>query len=323
MNKVRYLQVSLADAGQRIDNFLRTRLKGIPKSLIYKILRTGEVRVNKGRIKPSYKILANDQIRLPPIKSNDNNNYNANSTSTTDLAIFKCLMTNIVYEDDNLLILNKPSGLAVHGGSGVANGLIEILRKYSDSKGQLELIHRIDRDTSGCIMLAKNKKILRAMHSLLREGKIIKTYYALVKGYVSGNFNVNAPLLRYHLQSGERMVKVHAEGQPSKTSFLVLKHYPGATLLKVVPKTGRTHQIRVHAKYQGFPLAGDLKYGHKEFNQRMKQQGLKRLFLHAMQLKFKCPVTHRIIDVSAPLGAKIENFLANLTTKDTSDGSNR
>ncbi len=299
--KVSFITVNEAEgAGQRIDNFLVKKLKNIPKSKIYSILRKGEVRVNKGRIKPSYKLEVDDVIRLPPL---------TNVTTSTAPVILPqqknslAASTEILYEDTNLLIVNKPSGLAVHGGSGLSFGLIELMRSLRPEATTLELIHRIDRDTSGCIMLAKSPTMLRAMHQLFKDNKIKKTYHALVKGFAQENFSVNEPLKKFLLSSGERLVRVHPEGQASLTKFTVLARYEGATLLQAMPVTGRTHQIRVHAATRGLPIVGDQKYGDKNYNQIMHKLGLQRLFLHARELQFICPLTGRKMHLQAPYDA--------------------
>jgi 23S rRNA pseudouridine955/2504/2580 synthase len=298
-NKVAYLNVTAeAGAGQRIDNYLVNKLKGVPKSKIYNILRKGEVRVNKGRIKPNYRLQADDIVRVPPLLTTNVNADNF-AISADQVASFN-LDTSIIFENDNLLIINKPSGLAVHGGSGLKFGLIELLRVLRPQDQNLALIHRIDRDTSGCIMLAKNQAMLRAMHALFREGQVQKNYHTLVKGYVAGDFKVKEPLMKFAVLSGERIVKVHPEGQPALTEFVLLERYNGASLLQASPVTGRTHQIRVHAAHRGLPIVGDDKYGNKQFNQAMRNLGLKRLFLHARQLVFTCPLTGQVIVAQAP-----------------------
>lgn len=298
-NKVAYFSVTEnSGAGQRIDNYLAGKLKGVPKSKIYSILRKGEVRVNKGRIKPNYRLQPNDIVRVPPLAI-AHTTADSFALTAKQVASFN-LPQAIIYEDANLLIINKPAGLAVHGGSGLKFGLIELLRILRPDDN-LELIHRIDRDTSGCIMLSKSSAMLRAMHKLFRDGKIQKNYHTLVKGYVAGDFVVNEPLKKFTLESGERMVRVNQEeGQESLTEFVLLERYTGLSLLQATPITGRTHQIRVHTAHRGLPIVGDEKYGIKLFNQSMRKTGLKRLFLHARQLVFTCPLTEQLIAVQAP-----------------------
>ena len=291
---VQFITIDAEQDGQRIDNFLKTQLKGVPKSLIYRILRKGEVRVNKKRIKPEYKLCVGDEIRVPPVRVAEENEL-----PSSKLGSVQALAHQIIYEDDAIIVLNKPSGLAVHGGSGLSFGLIEMLRAMRPDTEHLELIHRIDRDTSGCVMIAKSVTMLRGMHELFRTNKITKVYHALVKGYAAEKFIVDEPLKKFVLASGERLVRVHPEGQPSRTIFSVLSRYNGATLLQAAPVTGRTHQIRVHAAQRGLPIVGDQKYGNKDYNQTSKQLGLKRLFLHARELKFICPINNTLIKVQA------------------------
>jgi 23S rRNA pseudouridine955/2504/2580 synthase len=311
-NKVAYLNVTAeAGAGQRIDNYLVNKLKGVPKSKIYNILRKGEVRVNKGRIKPNYRLKADDIVRVPPLLTTNTNADNF-AISADQVAHFN-LDQSIIYEDTNLLILNKPAGLAVHGGSGLKFGLIELLRVLRPQDQNLALVHRIDRDTSGCIILAKTNVMLRAMHALFREGLIQKDYHTLVKGFVAGDFKVDAPLKKFAVLSGERIVRVNEhEGQEALTKFVLLERYNGASLLQASPITGRTHQIRVHAAHRGLPIVGDDKYGNREFNQAMRNAGLKRLYLHARQLVFTCPLSGQMIVAQAPYDASWDAGILNL-----------
>lgn len=269
-------------AGQRIDNFLTTRLKGVPKSRIYRILRKGEVRVNKKRIKPDYRLVAGDSIRIPPIRVQETAAPTKPSESLQEL-----LAGCVLYEDTGLLVLNKPAGLAVHGGSGVSIGVIEAVRFMRPREKFIELVHRLDRDTSGCLMLAKRPGVLKAIHALLREGLVDKYYSVLVKGYWPKDLkSVEAPLKKYELKSGERIVRIHPEGKPSETQFKVIQRFANATLLEAKLITGRTHQIRVHAAHAGHPVAGDEKYGDKEFNKELRAVGCKRMFLHSNCIKF-------------------------------------
>lgn len=309
-HKVSYLTVTEASgAGQRIDNYLVKTLKNIPKSKIYSILRKGEVRVNKGRIKPSYKLQADDIVRLPPLLQDE-----TTKPIITDAAIERINIEKaVLYEDDNFLIVNKPSGLAVHGGSGVSFGLIEMLRKIRPQiASSLELIHRIDRDTSGCVMIAKNPAMLRAMHAMFKNKQITKTYHLLVKGYAHDTFTVRDALKKYTLASGERLVSAHPEGQAAETHFKVLARYNGSTLLQANPVTGRTHQIRVHAAIRNLPIIGDQKYGDKAYNQIVRKLGLKRLFLHAYALDFVCPLTKTKLHIQASYAADWQDGLKEL-----------
>ncbi len=303
---VYYLTVDPAFEGQRIDNFLITQLK-IPKTRIYRLLRKGEVRVNKKRAEPSYRLQAEDQIRIPPLRIEEEKEATLLPTRLRDL-----LVSRIIYEDKGLFIINKPAGIAVHGGTNQPWGIVEILKTVYPQLPQLELVHRLDRDTSGCLMIAKKRSVLREIHELLREGKgaIKKEYWTLTKGsWAEKDLSVDAPLMKNILTSGERMVKVHSEGKASKTVFEVIEKYKDCTLVRAKLLTGRTHQIRVHALYKGHPVAGDEKYGDKEFNKEMKQKGLKRLFLHAHTLAFVLPSTGEEIRVTSPLDADLAECL--------------
>lgn len=280
------LEVSPEFAGQRIDNFLRNQLKGVPKTLIYRILRKGEVRVNKGRIKPEYKLQAGDLVRVPPLRL-------AERDEPAPLAqgLLERLEAAIVYEDKALIVLNKPAGIAVHGGSGLSYGVIEALRQLRPDAKELELVHRLDRDTSGLLMVAKKRSMLRHLHQELRGDGVDKRYMALVRGrWETGKKQVNAPLLKNTLRSGERMVEVTDEGKEALTLFRVLRRFGDfATLVEVRPVTGRTHQIRVHARHAGHAIAGDSKYGDEDFSREIRELGGKRLFLHAYGLKVPLP----------------------------------
>lgn len=270
--------------GQRLDNFLMTRLKGVPKSAIYRMIRKGEVRVNKGRIKPDYKLNIGDVVRVPPARTKD---VSSHAPFVGD-SIKSQLEGAILYEDDGLIVLNKPSGLAVHGGSGVSLGVIEALRQMRPQQRFLELVHRLDRDTSGCLMVAKKRSVLKKLHEDLRVGNIQKTYLALLWGRWNGlEHRIEAPLRKFHLASGERVVRVSSDGKPSLTLFRQLELYAQATLVEAKPITGRTHQIRVHAQHAGHPIAGDDKYLHREQASCFEDKGLKRLFLHAARLELE------------------------------------
>ncbi|MAF76273.1 MAG: 23S rRNA pseudouridine(955/2504/2580) synthase RluC [Pseudomonadota bacterium] len=308
-NQVQWHDVASDEAGQRIDNFLIARLRGVPKSLVYRILRKGEVRVNKKRTKPDYKIKAGDAIRIPPVKVSPKPEL-----PSPKLAKVAELEQAIVYEDDAFMIVNKPSGLAVHGGSGLNFGLIEGLRALRPQDNALELVHRLDRDTSGLIMIAKKRSVLKVLHAQLRDKEMNKQYLALVRGQWQKNVrNVEAPLKKNTLKSGERIVRVDAEGKPSHTRFRINQRYAEATLVEASPVTGRTHQIRVHALHAGHPIAGDPKYGDASFNERMQQGGLTRLFLHAWQLSFKHPVTEKTVSFEAPMDSSLTAILSELT----------
>jgi len=303
--QVTFVEVTEDQAEQRLDNFLLARLKGVPKSRIYRLLRKGEVRVNKGRVKPDYRLQEGDSVRIPPIRLAE-----SKPVTAPGAALRECLEKGILFENDELLVISKPAGLAVHGGSGINLGLIEALRA-SRSNESLELVHRLDRGTSGCLLIAKKRRALKHLQNQLREHLVKKTYLALVDGsWPKGLTLLDAPLERLTTPSGERRVKVSAEGKASVSRFQVIKRYSDATLLEVDLETGRTHQIRVHCQLAGHPLLGDDKYGRDDRNQALKQRGLKRLFLHARRLRFEIPSTGEIKIVDAPLPEDLENVLA-------------
>ena len=306
---VQHITISSEDAGQRLDNFLIRILKGAPKSLIYRVIRKGEVRLNKGRAKPDRKLSEGDIVRVPPMRLAD-----PKEPVKPGERLTKLLDDAILLETPDYLVVNKPVGLAVHGGSGVNLGLIEALRQMRPLEKSLELVHRLDRETSGCILVAKKRSVLKYLQSLFRgEKQIRKVYFALVVGVWSKRRQVvDAPLRKNELQSGERIVKVTPDGKPSRTEFEIEESFGDqATLLRVEPVTGRTHQIRVHARHAGHPLIGDDKYGDDEANKVMKKQGFKRLFLHAASLRFTD--SHgEAIDVQAPLPEDLEQGLKNL-----------
>jgi 23S rRNA pseudouridine955/2504/2580 synthase len=307
-SQVSYVDIGPEQAGQRLDNFLIKTLKGVPKSRIYRLLRKGEVRVNKGRVKAVTRLKEGDIVRLPPIRVSERGEMPA-----VGRPLSKYLADNVLFEDEGLLIINKPSGLAVHGGSGVSLGAIEALRAEHPELRFLELVHRLDRDTSGCLMLAKKRSVLLALQQDLQNNHIEKRYTSLAKGrWPKGKNTINAPLRKNTLLSGERMVRVDVTGKASVTHFKILKQYSSATLLDIKLETGRTHQIRVHCEFAGQPIAGDPKYGDEEFNESMKPLGLKRLFLHARYLRFKHPLSNDWVEVEAPLPADLEKVLAKL-----------
>jgi 23S rRNA pseudouridine955/2504/2580 synthase len=303
---VRYLEVDESRAGQRLDNFLIGQLKGVPKSHIYRLLRRGEVRVNKGRAKPDYRVEPGDRVRIPPIR------VEAVGPKPGGEG-FEWLLGRILYEDEHLIVLNKPAGLPVHGGSGVAIGLIEAMRALRPNDRMLELVHRLDRDTSGCLLLAKSRPALLALHEYLRVGGIEKHYLALVRGRWRGGVRlISAPLARDQVRDGERRVGVSDEGREAESRFTPKGHYGPATLMEVLLLTGRTHQARVHAAHAGHPIAGDDKYGERDFNRDMRRLGLKRLFLHAARLRFDHPVTRHEINIAADLPSELTHFLERL-----------
>ncbi len=302
---VQMREVREGEAGQRIDNFLFTALKGVPKSLIYRILRSGEVRVNKGRVKPPYRLQAGDVLRIPPLRLAP-----PDAPQQIPARRLDELHAAVLHEDADLLVLDKPSGWAVHGGSGVPYGVIEALRASRTDLPDLELVHRIDRETSGCLLLAKNRRTLLALHDMLRSGDIEKRYLALVKGQWPAKLRrVDVALQKNLVQSGERMVAGGDDGKDSITEFSVRTLYKGASLVEARLLTGRTHQVRVHAAHVGHPLAGDSKYGDSDFNKYMKKLGLKRLFLHAQSLRFQLPGGARMLNLRAALPSELQHVL--------------
>ncbi len=310
-NPVEKIEIAADQAGQRIDNFLLTYLKDIPRSQVYRILRRGEVRVNKGRIKPHYRIQAGDHIRIPPLLREI-----TPAVTAPNKAIAR-ISNAVLYEDDRVLIINKPSGMAVHGGSGLSFGIIEALRSWRPEAPFLELVHRLDRETSGCLVIAKTRNALRQLHTLLREestADMDKRYLALVKGkWQGGARDVNVPLQKNLLSSGERLVKVNKAGKASLTRFRPLSISPLASLVEAQLFTGRTHQVRVHAMHINHPIAGDPKYGDEEFNRQIREYGLKRLFLHAWRLEFSLQEPKQTITVTAPLDAALQQVLQQLS----------
>lgn len=310
--QVQFISIDEDGAGQRIDNFLLARLKGVPKSMIYRIVRKGEVRVNKKRVKPEYKLEAGDEVRVPPVRVAEKDYRTAPSANLNRVAQ---LEERILFEDKHIIVLNKPAGIAVHGGSGVDYGVIESLRALRPTCKFMELVHRLDRDTSGVLLIAKKRKALRHLHEQLRQKTMHKQYQALVRGqWQEHDRVVKAPLLKITLKSGERIVRVNSEGKPSETRFKVLGRFEGATLVEASPVTGRTHQIRVHCQYQGHPIACDEKYSEQKFDDSMRAKGLSRLFLHAAQLTFTHPDTEVEMSVQAPLDEELVNLLSNLET---------
>jgi 23S rRNA pseudouridine955/2504/2580 synthase len=306
---VHTLTIDERHAGQRIDNFLFTYLKGVPKSRIYRSLRQGEVRVNKKRCKPDYRVQLDDQVRIPPVRVAETKELGKPGSN-----LMKAIEDNILYEDEGLIVLNKPVGIASHGGSGINFGAIEIIRHLRPKARFLELVHRLDRETSGCLMVAKKRAILTEVQQLSKDGKIEKIYLALVRGHwPKQQTKVTFPLLKHQLQSGERMVRVSAEGKPAVTYVQTLQQFADVTLLRIRLGTGRTHQIRVHTSHSGYPIVDDEKYGDKEFNKKMRAKGLHRLFLHAASLQFELPSSGKIIGICACLDKELLDFLKKLT----------
>jgi 23S rRNA pseudouridine955/2504/2580 synthase len=304
--RARFATVHEDDSGQRLDNFLLREVKGVPRTRLYRALRKGEVRVNKGRVKADYRLVAGDIVRIPPLRQGQ-----GAPPSAAPSGLISELAGRVIHEDDKLLVLDKPSGLAVHGGSGLNYGLIESLRQARPEQRYLELVHRLDRDTSGLILIAKRSPALKELHRLLREKHIDKRYLALVAGQWPRRTGVvDAPLEKNVVLSGERMVKVSAEGKRAITEFSVLERFPEATLLEARPITGRTHQIRVHAQHAGCPLLGDSKYNNDQSLALSKKLRLKRLFLHASSLQFR--LDGNAYKFTAELDSNLEKVLEKL-----------
>ncbi len=302
---VRHLEIGEENAGQRIDNFLIRKLKGVPKSRIYRMVRKGEVRVGGRRIKPDYRLQRGDRIRIPPLEIEER------PLEEMVVRLYgKQLERLVLYEDGDLLVLNKPSGIAVHGGSDLAGGVIEGLRQVRPGHA-LELVHRLDRETSGVLLIAKNRSVLRQLHEQFRNGRVEKRYLALLDGlWKEAERLVDAPLRKFQLRGGERFVVVDPErGKPSRTHFRRLELREGATLVEAILETGRTHQIRVHAASLGHPILGDERYGKEEGNRRFRKLGLRRLFLHASKLAFRHPRTGLRIEIETPLPDELAKVL--------------
>jgi 23S rRNA pseudouridine955/2504/2580 synthase len=307
MSQVRFVEVSAEHAGQRLDNFLVREMKGVPKTRLYRALRKGEIRVNKGRVKADYRVQEGDNVRIPPIRMSESQPLSKVPARWQNLMSECCL-----YQDDGLIVLNKPSGLAVHGGSGLSAGLIECLRLLQTEDRYLELVHRLDRDTSGCLLIAKKSAVLKDLHRQLRTNQVNKTYLALVEGQWSrARSFVDAPLKKNNLQSGERVVRVDKDGKQARTDFKVLERFADCTLVEAKPITGRTHQIRVHAQHAGHPLLGDEKYSPRESLKRDRGRGLSRLFLHAYSLSFQDIEGKRKL-VQAELDSDLNKFLESI-----------
>ena len=300
----RFVTVDDFSVGQRLDNYLIKQLKGVPRSRIYRIIRKGEVRVNKGRKKADYKLKAEDLIRIPPIRTSTEKEIKPSQ------GLLKTLENSVLYEDKGLLIINKIHGMAVHGGSGISVGIIEALK--SQYKEPIELVHRLDRSTSGCLLLAKKRSVLKSLHEQLVNHQLEKRYTALVKDtWSKKRHTIDAPIYQ-----NSRYSVIDSKGKDSLSHFHPIKNFElgefNASLVEASIETGRTHQIRVHAKFAGHPVAQDDKYGDAVFDQFMKKKGLNRLFLHAKTLTFTNPLTNEIQKVSAPLPADLEAFLKKL-----------
>ena len=302
---VNWIEVDESAEGQRVDNFLVKSLKGVPRSHIYRILRSGEVRVNSGRISAAYRLRMGDRVRIPPVRVAAPKSRPAGRRSR--------LGETPLFEDEWLLAINKPAGVAVHGGSGVSLGAIEQLRAERPNQPFLELVHRLDRETSGVLLLAKRRRALTEVHAQLRHGQVDKRYQALVSGHWNkGRQSVRLPLRKHVIGGGERRVAVDAEGAAAMTIFKLLGHYDGFSLLEAELKTGRTHQIRVHLSHLGFPIVGDDKYGDFDVNKALEKRGLKRMFLHAVSMTLRHPGTGERLRIEAPLPPELEGFVASI-----------
>ncbi|WP_329743077.1 RluA family pseudouridine synthase [Dyella sp. A6] len=305
---VRQVEIGPERDGQRIDNALMTLLKGVPKSMIYRLLRTGQVRVNGKRAKPDTRLALGDTLRLPPVRVAEK--PVERGPSQEQMAE---LTDRVIFEDKHFLVIDKPSGVASHGGSGITHGAIELMRAARPNES-LELVHRLDRDTSGVLVFARTRAGLVGLQAAIRAGEVTKQYLCLMVGHPSkAKFDVNAPLRKSVLQGGERMVRVADDGKPSLTFFREMEQYPGARLMQATLGTGRTHQIRVHAAHIGHPLAGDAKYGDKDANRRFREHGLQRLFLHASHMSFE--LDGRSYGFSAPLPDDLKQFLDTLASE--------
>jgi len=308
-DSVRRLKIDDDQEDQRLDNYLMTRLKGVPKSRIYKMVRGGEVRINGGRVEVGYRLKKGDEVRIPPVRV-----AAPTLAPVTRLPAGAArLVPRILYRDDALIALNKPPGMAVHGGSGISRGVIEQLRLELPECRMLELVHRLDRETSGVLLIALKRRALTGMHAAMRDGKVEKRYLTLVAGrWPNPLQHVKLPLHKRVTEEGEKRVTVRDEGQTAHTIFRRLQSFATFTLLEAELKTGRTHQIRVHTSHLGFPIAGDDKYGDFALNKTLASQGLKRMFLHAASLSFIHPISGERLQIEAPLPEDLQSFLDHL-----------
>lgn len=301
---VQFVTVIADDVQRRIDNFLMARLKGVPRTRVYQMLRRGEVRVNKGRVKQDYRIKAGDVVRIPPVKLEV-----AEAKGEPPRFLLDMLRNAVLYEDEEIIAINKPSGIVVHSGSGRSFGVIEVLRHLLPRESNLQLVHRLDQATSGCLLLSKSTAQLRNLQKAFREGQVSKNYQALLKGDLGKKtVNVSKALKKNIMSSGERMVKVDESGKKAQTRFVRRKLYRDSCLADIAISTGRTHQIRVHAMHLGHAVAGDDKYGDVEFNKKLRTKGLRRLFLHASELVLNSG-TKKKLTIKAPLAEELDQFL--------------
>jgi 23S rRNA pseudouridine955/2504/2580 synthase len=310
---VRRVTIGEEDAGQRIDNFLMRECKGVPKSLVYRVLRSGEVRVNGGRINQTYRLKEGDEVRIPPIRV-------AEKVAEPTLHAAERHDFPVVFEDESLLVINKPAGVAVHGGSGLSFGVIELLRRQRPLAKFLELAHRLDRETSGLLIIGKRRVALNAVQDAMREGQMEKRYLALASGrWMNPVQHIRLALHKYLTPDGERRVAVNAEGKPSHSIVRLVQRWERYSLVEVELKTGRTHQIRVHMQSQGFPLLGDDKYGDFGLNKTLAREGLSRMFLHAALLRLRHPVSGEMLELKAPLPPELASFVAQVDVNQKRD----
>lgn len=308
---VRKVVVDEDNHGQRVDNYLMAQIRDVPRSIIYRIIRKGEVRVNKGRVKPDTRLNTGDEVRIPPVTRKEKP-----AQVVPGSRVQGVMQDAVVFENDQMLVVNKPSGIAVHGGSGLDFGLIEVLRAARPEARFLELVHRLDRDTSGLVMVAKKRSALRYLQDELRHKRIRKHYHALVAGDWPGSVRkVSEPLLRFELGSGERRVRVDEAGKDSLTRFRVLDSFSGYTLVEASPVTGRTHQIRVHSAWAGHPIAGDDKYMDDVSLRAFRSAGGQRLMLHARALDFTLPSTGEPVHLEAPYDEAFSELMAKLAAR--------
>lgn len=308
-SKVQFVDITESQQGQRIDNFLIKTLKNLPRSRLYRIIRKGEVRVNKKRIKPEYKLCPGDRVRIPPIQLQTDEN----TPVTISGDLLEKVNSRIIFEDDSIIILNKPSGLAVHSGSGLRFGAIDVLRKLRQ-ESEIELIHRLDRDTSGCLLFAKHRQSLLAMQKLFKSHQLQKNYLAIVKGHWDQSVTeIKLPLLKKTMSNGERKVFIDEAGKPAHTVFEQVTHFSRQgvrySLLQIRLLTGRTHQIRVHCKSQHHEIAGDSKYGDRNFNKEIKKMAGSRLLLHASKLEFPQNAHTKCLQINAPVPQVISSLI--------------
>ncbi|MCO6441169.1 MAG: RluA family pseudouridine synthase [Nitrococcus mobilis] len=314
---MRHIQIASEYEGQRLDNFLLRELKGLPRTRLYRLLRQGQVRVNGGRVRPEYRLRRGDRLRLPPMRLRERELGGAPSAR-----ILQRIEQAVLYENEQLLILDKPSGLAVHGGSGLAYGVIEAIRARRPGTLSLDLAHRLDRDTSGCLIITKRRETLQQIHALMRSNQVEKRYLALLKGKLESAMRVEAPLERRPGQGLLQPMRVSSGGRRALTVFRPIGRYCGWTLVNVVLHTGRMHQIRVHAAYSGHPVVGDERYGDPQANHTLRRFGLRRLFLHASRVAFALPGQDKLV-VHAALGEELATVLQCLRENAAAEGDTR